>query len=497
MNKSVLKFAAVAVAVVAIGYGLIWKWMICRVYVDPGQTLVISSKFGAENPDPENMRVVPEGMKGIRAEVLGEGRHFFSPLSYSVDTSPKVVEIKPDEIGLVESLSGKPLPPGQFLADEGYKGIQRRVLTPGRWRVNTFSHRVTKMPATIIKPGHVGCVTALSGEHSGEGQLAGDNQRGIRKNVLQPGIYYLNPREFQVESVEIGYRSLTLENVSFPSKDGFTIQLDITVVWGLLPRDVPVIINRFGNVEAVVDKIVRPQVESLCRIEGSKYGAKDFIEGTTREQFQNSFTQQLVKEARDRNIDVLIGLVRDIHVPMELREPIQKSKIAAEEQLTKEEQRKTQVVQNELEELRAEVTKGVREVAAETEKMTAEIKAEGDRKITTIRGEKEVAVAEIMKKVAELEAERQRILGKADADVIELLQKAEADRFQKNVAAMGDPEAYANYIFATSLPDGLKIFLRYSGVGTFWTDLPPGAKDLEKAAHLKFLEKDQQAAKEK
>jgi hypothetical protein len=468
----------------------VWQWMFCRIYVEPGETLVLTSKFGDENPNPDKDRVVGAGIKGVRKDVLGEGRHFYSPIEYSADTSATVLEIKPEEVGIVKSMSGDSLKAGEFLADEGQKGILRKPLTPGKYRVNPFEKEVQKVPATRIRPGCVGCVTRLTGATPAEGQLAGPTERGIQKNVLQPGIYYRNPNEWKIEEVWIGYNEITLENVSFPSKDGFTIQLDISVVWGLLPKDVPVIINRFGNTEEVIRKIIRPQLESICRIEGSKYGAKEFIEGTSRELFQKTFTDTLVHEAKIRNIDVLLGLVRDIHVPVELREPIQKSKIAAEEQLTKEEQRKTQIVQNELEELKAGVAKGVREVAAETEKMIAGVRATADRKVATTGADKEVAVASIRKQVAQLSAERERILGRADAEVIEMLQKAEADRFQKNVSAIGDPEAYANYIFATKLPEDLKIHLRYAGPGTFWTDLPPGAKTLEDAATRKILERE-------
>ncbi len=491
MKKNLIASFGILLAIFLVFYLGIWEWMICRVYVEQDEILVVTSKFGAVNPDPDSSRVVPEGTKGVRRDVRAEGRHFYNPVEYNAVVQSKTIDLAPEQIGLVESMSGKTLPAGEFLADEGFKGIVRHPLTPGKWRLNPFAFKVTPIQATIVQPGSVGCVTALAGKPPPEGQLADEGQRGIRKKVLQPGMYYLNPREFKVDHVEIGYSQITMEHVSFPSKDGFTIQLDISVVWGVQPKDVPLIINRFGNIEAVIDKIIRPQVESICRIEGSKYGAKDFIEGTTREQFQTTFTDQLVQEAKSRSIDVLIGLVRDIQVPLELREPIQKSKIAAEEQLTKEEQRKTQIVQNELEELKAEVTRGVREVAAETEKTIANIRAEGDKKIATIAGDLEVAVAEIQKKVAEIEAQRQLILGKAEADVIELVQKAEADKFQKNVGALGDPEAYADYIFATRLPDDLKIHLRYAGQGTFWTDLPPGGRALEDAAARKILESSQ------
>jgi regulator of protease activity HflC (stomatin/prohibitin superfamily) len=473
----------------------VWQWMFCRVYVDPGEILVVTNKLGDENPNPDKDRVVADHVKGVLKEVKGEGRHFYSPLQYHVDTKSSVVEIKANEVGIVKSMTGDQLKAGEFLAEEGQKGIQRRVLTPGKYRLNPFAYEVQKLPATRIRPGYVGCSTHLTGAPSPEGQLAEPGQRGIQKSVLQPGIYYKNPNEWKIDEVWVGYNEITLESVTFPSKDGFTIQLDISVVWGLLPKDVPVIMNRFGNTEDVIRKIIRPQIESICRIEGSKYGAKEFIEGISREQFQKTFTDTLVHETKIRNIDVLLGLVRDIHVPIELREPIQNSKIAAEEQLTKEEQRKTQIIMNELEELKAGVNKGVREVTADTEKLVANVRATAQRKVATIGGDKEVAMAVIHKQVALLSAERERILGKADADVIELLQKAEADRFQKNVSAIGDPEAYANYIFATKLPDDLKIYLRYAGPGTFWTDLPPGAKTFEDAASRKILERDQREQK--
>jgi regulator of protease activity HflC (stomatin/prohibitin superfamily) len=489
MKSNLAKAAAVLGAFVVVFYLGFWQWMVCRVYVEPGETLVVTSKFGKDNPNSDRDRVVDQGTKGVWKDVFGEGRYFFNPVEYKTETMPATADIGPEQIGFVESFSGGSLEAGQFLAKDGQKGILERPLTPGKWRLNPIATKITAVPAVQIAPGSVGVVTRLSGDFPPEGQLAEPHQRGIQKNVLQPGIYYLNPKEFKVDEVWVGYSEITIEDVSFPSKDGFTIKLDVTVVWGLLPKNLPIILARFGDTKAVINKIIRPQIESISRIEGSKYGAKDFIEGSSREQFQRSFTSQLHEETKVRHIDLMIALVRDIDVPLELRQPIQNAKIAAEEQLTKEEQRKTQTIENELQELKSEVDKGVREVAAETTKMIAEARATGERKVATTRGEQEVAVAVIRRQVAELEAERERILGRADADVIEMAQKAEADRFQKNVQALGDPEAYANYIFATKLPADLKIFLRYSGPGTFWTDLPQGMKDIERAASLKMLDK--------
>jgi regulator of protease activity HflC (stomatin/prohibitin superfamily) len=486
--KNHLGLVAGFVLLVLVLYGGLWEWILCRVYVSPGGMLVLSAKFGDENSNPDEMRVVPDGVKGIRERVLGEGRHFYNPFTYDRITEHHVVEIPEEFIGLVESKSGKPLPPGEFLAEQGYKGVMRKVLTPGKWRLNPVAFHVTLLPATVIKPGYVGCVTSLSGKPSSTGTLARKGEKGIQQDILQAGIYYLNPREYQVDVVGAGYRHISFAGVEFPSRDGFSIKLDISVVWGLEPASVPIVVHTFGNVDDVVKKIIFPQVESICRIQGSRYGAKEFIEGKTREEFQDAFTRELEAVCKSRNIDVLLGLVRAINVPTEVRTPIQEGKIAVEEKLTKEEQKTTQTVKNDLEELKADVQKGVREVEAETTKMLAEVAANGESEVAKIEAETQVQAAAIQLEAARLDALKTRLLGKAKADVEELLQTARSDELAQSIAALGTPEDYARYVFATNLPPELKVFLRYAGPGTLWTDLPEIAKNAEKLAALKILE---------
>jgi regulator of protease activity HflC (stomatin/prohibitin superfamily) len=493
--KKVVMAIVVLILFWLILYEGLWQWGVCRIYVDPGNMLLLTAKFGDENPRPDELRVVPAGMKGVQDDVLGEGRHFYNPITYETNTRNRVIEIPPKQIGLVESKSGKSLPPGEFLAEKGYKGIQRTPLTPGKWRLNPVACKVTPLPATIIPPGYVGCVTSLSGKIPPKGRLAKEGERGILSIVLQPGIYYLNPREYRVDLVEIGYRLIGQEDIRFPSKDGFPITLHMSVIWGIEPQNVPYIVDHFGNVQDVVKKVIHPQVESICRIEGSKYGAKEFIKGATREKFQTTFTEQLKKICGEKRINVLLGLVRTIIVPKEVKDPLQKAKIAEEERLTKEQQRMTQTIINELEELKSDVQKGVREVAAETDRSVAKVLEEGQRKVANIKASKEVEVAAIMRKVAEIDAEKERVLGKAKANVTEAIEKAKANRLEQMVQAMGDPVAYANYIFAQGLPKNFRVFLRYAGEGTFWTDLPAEAKSLEKLAGMKILEGSQKRAR--
>src|SRR5665213_3334649 len=81
-----------------------------------------------------------------------------------------------------------------------------------------------------------------------EGRLvAGPAHRGILKDVLQPGIYYLNPRMLKVTIVPVGFDQITLQEatnnaIQFTSTDAYQVECELTVVWGRSPDDAPSIV---------------------------------------------------------------------------------------------------------------------------------------------------------------------------------------------------------------------------------------------------------------
>ena len=104
---------------------------------------------------------------------------------------------------------------------KGYRGILRKVLTPGRYRINKYAYDVkivdvdacaepstrVKRKAddpTLIPPGYVGVVTNKASDPRHR------QDRGIQKQVLQPGIYFLNPEEKRIDIVSIGYSETSL-----------------------------------------------------------------------------------------------------------------------------------------------------------------------------------------------------------------------------------------------------------------------------------------------
>jgi regulator of protease activity HflC (stomatin/prohibitin superfamily) len=130
----------------------------------------------------------------------------------------------------------------------------------------------------------------------------------------------------------------------------------------------------------------------------------------------------------------------------------------------------------------------VQEVQANTAKIEATILAEGEKMVAEIHAQKQVDIAKLQKQIADIEAQTTRLLGEAKAKAQELKRRAEADRLVQQVNAIGGAEEYALYSFAQKLPDKLQIAIRYSGPGTFWTDLPNQLKNPEKLAGLKILE---------
>jgi regulator of protease activity HflC (stomatin/prohibitin superfamily) len=525
--------ALVAIVAVVAGYLGVWQWTVCRVEVPAGYSLLIRYKgpwpFGSTAPAHAAALVQTDKagrplQVGILEAMPGPGRHFYSPLEFETLIVKDEV-IPPGKIGIMVSRLGKPLPEGTYLVDEmGYRGILRKVLTPGRYRINPYAYEVKVVAVdacveplahlarkpddpTLIPPGYVGVVTNKASDPRTR------QERGIQQQVLQPGIYFINPEEKRIDILGIGYSetSLTVEarrdataateppgattadvsrlgdrlgtstpddpiyvagkGIEFPSSDGFPIHLDYTAIWGILPEQAPSVVRQLGTLKDVEQKVILPQIESICRLHGSRRGAVDLLVGETREQFQNETSAELERVLTAKNLSLLFGLTRHIYVPKAVREPIQKAKIADELTKTRDQEQLTAKAQAELTEAKAKVVFEEKRTRAATEKKVAEVEAEGEKRAKEIEAMTEKLRAEIDAKTAAIEAESTKVLGEANARAIKLAKEAKAQRFQLLVKAMGGADPYERYIFAEGLPPDLRLGIFYAGPGTLWTDL--------------------------
>lgn len=571
MKKLII--AVLPVALFALLMWGAWMWLFCRFYVGPDEMAVVTAKTGT--PLPPGQLLAKTGQQGIQADPLAEGRHFRNPVFYDWEVIPAIL-IPAGKVGIVTAKVGDELPEGVFIAEEGQKGIRRGVLGPGKYRLNPYGYSVEIVDAISIPIGYVGVITSLSGEQPKDGEFAERGQKGVRRDILQPGLYYVNPKELKVDVLEIGVNQVSLlgkiggavitkaplasqnaavealsqralaeqaekrrdyiarerpssmapqsamswdmdyartdkpeptavagkqlaptpitggdamlslnQFVEFPSRDGFEISLDMTVEFELLPEYISWIYRTYGDLPAVVDKIIMPQILSVSRLKGSAYRAKDFIVGEGREKFQTDLTETLRTALHDKRIIIRNALIRHVNVPDQILSPIQEASVAIEQDLTNKEKQNTARKQAELNTELTLIEQRREQVAQETEKLRAEIKAGQEREVAQIQAETLKKVAEIEKGTAEVRADKTRVLGQASARVVELVDGEKAKGFELKTKAFRDPQAFALWEFARALNPAVNINILHAGPGTLWTDLEKARiGDLEGAVQL-------------
>ena len=221
MKKSLAFVLTGILLVLLAAYGA-YQWFFCRFYVPAGYMAVVTAKTG-DSPKPGEI-LVDRGQKGIWKEVLTEGRHFLDPVMHDVQIV-KAVRIPIGKVGVVTSKVGKPLPPGEIIApDHSFQGVWRDVLGPGMYRLNPQGYSVDIEDAVNIPIGYVGVVTSQTGKAALPGQFATVRTKGVLKDILQPGLYYINPRAYQVNVIEIG-----MNQVSMTGKEGSVIEMKNSV----------------------------------------------------------------------------------------------------------------------------------------------------------------------------------------------------------------------------------------------------------------------------
>jgi len=205
--------------------------LICKSFVNVGakKLAVVERKFiGKEMADGRTIAL--KGEVGIQARVLGPGLHFLIPF---IENAKKydITIIEDNEIGVVEAITGVPIPKGHFLATSvecdtfqdgeeflkngGQKGIQIAIIPPGEYRINPKLFQVSHENITVIRENEVGLVESFDGKpmkhghviaspvdcnlfQDGESFLSNGGEKGPQVDFLPPGKYRINPRLFKV-----------------------------------------------------------------------------------------------------------------------------------------------------------------------------------------------------------------------------------------------------------------------------------------------------------
>ena len=341
---------SVAVAMVVIGLGVFL--FASAVHIPSDETGVVIRTLGKDLP-PGHI-IATNGEKGPQAKVLGPGWHFgYWPWSYEVE-KVSTLSIANGQLGVVTALDGRALPTGtvyapawtsaddmldgdKFLKGEnGFRGPQLTILTPGTYRVNPRLFRVDTRPVTQIKAGEVAVIKANAGDlYTGAEKLVVSGVdivpqgfRGIWRAPLLPGAYNLHPDAYNVIKVKTTQRVYTYQRVdrtqwqvqgqkqvaqayddsiSVRAKDGFTFPVDIRLSLSIAAENAPYLVALLGDpdqvtkdeqegeeLETLEARLILPMVRATLRNIAETLGALEFV--ANRSKVEATVTRQLETE---------------------------------------------------------------------------------------------------------------------------------------------------------------------------------------------------------
>ena len=480
--KRVLLFWGVLAAVALVVFLLTWETFF--EYVPPGKHLVVIAKDGAA-PPPGHI-LADKGQAGPRREVLGEGWHFIMPIVYEAKSGANTT-VPAGKVGVLTALGGDPLPPGQIIADKDQQGIQREVLPPGSYRINLLGYKVDLVEAVEVKPGYVGVQRRLQGKE-GKGVFAQtDDERGYLKEVLQPGLYYLNPHLIKVIEAEVGIFQTTFaadkaprpkgaagvkSPITFTSRDGFDITIDCTVEWEILPDDIPQLMAEYEDRVRIEENVVDLRTHAIGRDRGSDYGIQDLLVGSRRQKFQEDFTNDLIAACKEKYVTVHSAFIRNINFPPGYLKTIQERQLSTVRAETSKARQTTNQTLVQVEEAKQTIDQEVKRVEADTKSQVAVIEGQILNLKARTQGQLKQMQAENLATITKLSAQAETELGKARAEATEMEETAKSSLFQMKMAAFqNDPTAFLRYTLAKDLNKDLRLRLFQTGPGTFWTNM--------------------------
>lgn len=457
--------------------GLLWSFYSQFVFEVPANHMgILIRKTGLDLVNSDE--IAPDDKhKGVQEEVLNVGRYFFKydPYNWDWEIVPQR-QIPDGQLGVRIRLYGDDLPYGEFLAyQENQKGIVPDVLLPGRWPVNPYLYTVELKPPQFVPAGFKGVVTNLAGRIPSEADHYADDAdrmhqkllvkkgyRGVEEATLDPGTYNFNPYETNVNLVDCRNQRFNLaesKDLGFPSKDGFWVSLDSIVEFRVNPKmaaKVYVLYKEDDSSDRLNDEIVRkvilPAARSFCRLQGSNNAGRDFIQGTTRTQFQETYQTTMRASCDPLGIEIIQALITKINPPEQIAKPVRDREIAKQ----KEEQYRQQILQQKSEEKLAIEKELVKQkqalVSAEQDVIKVTTAALREQEVAKTKAQEKLAVAQLKLDATKDEAAAITARGQGAAEVVDFKNKAEAAGWKRAVEAFdGNGAQYSQFVLYQKL----------------------------------------------
>ena len=296
------------------------------------------------------------------------------------------------------------------IVDKGYKGVWLQPLGPGKYPINKYIMKVEMVPTTNLV---LNWASARTEAHN------------LDKN---------------------------LSTITVRSRDGFPFNLDVSQIIHVPTNEAPKVIARFGNMVNLVSQVLEPTIGNYFRNSAQDSDVIAFL--STRKERQESAKEHIKKVLDEYNVNAVDTLIGDIVPPESLMKTLTDRKLAEEQKITYETEKKAQETRQGMEketaiaDMQKDIVKAQQsvEIAERTANATVK-KSEGDAtgvklavgaeaEATKLRA---FAEAEATKARAEAESQAIKLKASAQAEQISLTGNAEAEK----ILAIGKSTAEA------------------------------------------------------
>ncbi|HEV7681249.1 MAG TPA: SPFH domain-containing protein [Pyrinomonadaceae bacterium] len=396
--------------------------------LNPGD-YVAESVAGHDNFQDGHEFIDGKGQRGPQKDILLPGTYYINPLLFKV-IPESAKEIKPGEVAVIVSNTGKDP------SDE----IRRQMAAKVRERMEREEREQAEQSAAILDKIDDGRTAAeikvelMTGdpadrrldEGAHEAYVVPEGYRGIQESVVGPGRYYVNtlaispiiiPTTNQTVEWTAGEVVNTFNPFEVIPKDGFTMQLEVRVVFRVKPEDAPFMVAKIGGIERLIQNVMHPLIDSIFRNQASESSAMAYL--------QNRHEEQERAEARVRahllkyHVDVVNVLICHIHLPEDLM-------ITQTEKILAEQRQNMYNAQREAEEKRIQLERTKSQADNQKDLMGATVGVE-------IAGKR----AEQRKAEGEGEAHYIQQTGRAEAEKVRLMGEAQGVAYREQVNALG------------------------------------------------------------
>ncbi len=392
---------------------------------------VAQAVTGHDNFQDSNEFISQGGQRGPQKDILLPGNYYINPMVFKV-IPESAREVKPGEVAVIVSNVGKD--PSEEIRKAMAAKVRERLEREEEEQIQRAAKQLDKVDGTEISIEDIKAELQAdsdpadkrldSGAH--EAYVVPEGFRGIQETVVGPGRYYINtlaktPIIIPTTNMTVEWTAEDVKESFDPfaviSKDGFTMQLEVRVVFRVKPEDAPFMVAKIGNTDKLVQNVMHPLIDSIFRNQASESSAMAYL--------QNRHEEQERAEARVRmhllkyHVDVVNVLICHIHLPEELMKTQTEKILAEQKQGMFNAQREAEIKRIELE-----------KTSSQADNQRSLMEATVGVEISAKRSEQR-------KREAEGEAYYISETGKAEAEKMRLIGEAQGVAYKEQVNALG------------------------------------------------------------